>query len=54
MRVDIYGEEVTPTKGAHSRGHDRAAMHMFLRFLGRIRDHATPYRRLLKVAHRVD
>ena len=21
---DIYGEEVTPTKGAHSRGHDRA------------------------------
>ena len=38
---DIYGEEVTPTKGAHSRGHDRAAMHMFLRFFGRNRDPAT-------------
>ena len=32
---------MTPTKGAHSRGHDRAAMHMFLRFLGRNRDPAT-------------
>ncbi len=38
---DIYGEEVTPTKGAHSRGHDRAAMRMFLRFFGRNRDPAT-------------
>ena len=38
---DIYGEEVTPTKGAHSRGHDRAAMRMFLRFFGRSRDPAT-------------
>ena len=39
--LDIYGEEVTPTKGAHSRGHDRAATHMFLRFFGRNRDPAT-------------
>ena len=38
---DIYGEEVTPTKGAHSRGHDRAATHMFLGFFGRNRDPAT-------------
>ncbi len=38
---DIYGEEVTPTKGRHSRGHDRAAMQMFLRFFGRNRDPAT-------------
>ena len=38
---DIYGEEVTPTKGRHSRSHDRAAMHMFLRFFGRNRDPAT-------------
>ncbi len=38
---DIYGEEVTPTKGWHSRGHDRAAMRMFLRFFGRNRDPAT-------------
>ena len=38
---DIYGEEVTPTKGAHSQGHDRTAMHMFLRFFGRNRDPAT-------------
>ena len=38
---DIYGEEVTPTKGAHSRGHDRAAMRMFLQFFGRSRDPAT-------------
>ncbi|MYG32382.1 MAG: AP2 domain-containing protein, partial [Holophagales bacterium] len=27
---DIYGEEVTPTKGRYSRGHDRAATRMFL------------------------
>ena len=38
---DIYGAEVTPTKGAHTRGHDRAATHMFLRFFGRNRDPAT-------------
>ena len=38
---DIYGEEVTPTKGAHTRGHDLAAVHMFLRFFGRNRDPAT-------------
>ena len=38
---DIYGEEVTPTKGRCSRGHDRAATHMFLRFFGRNRDPAT-------------
>ena len=38
---DIYGEEVTPTKGRCSRGHDRAAMRMFLRFFGRNRDPAT-------------
>ena len=38
---DIYGEEVTPTKARHSRTHDRAAMHMFLRFFGRNRDPAT-------------
>ncbi len=38
---EIYGEEVTPTKGAHSRGHDRAAMQMFLRLFGRNRDPAT-------------
>ncbi len=42
---EIYGEEVTPTKGAHSRGHDRASMHMFLRFFGRNRDSATLSRR---------
>ena len=38
---DIYGEEVTPTKARYSRGHDWAAMHMFLRFFGRNRDPAT-------------
>ena len=42
---DIYAEEVTPTKGRHSRGHDRAAMHMFLRLFGRNRDPATLSRR---------
>ena len=31
---DIYAEEVTPTKGEKSRQHDRAAMRMFLDFLG--------------------
>ena len=39
--LDIYGAEVTPTKGRHSRQHDRAAMRMFLGFLGRHRDPAT-------------
>ena len=39
--LDIYGAEVTPTKGAHTRGHDRAATRMFLRFFGRDRDPAT-------------
>ena len=38
---DIYGEEVTPTKGRCSRAHDRAAMNMFLRLFGRNRDPAT-------------
>jgi len=45
MLFEIYGEEVTPTKGAHTRGHDRAAMLMFLRFFGRNRDPATLSRR---------
>ena len=31
---EIYGEEVTPTKGQKSRQHDRAAMRTFLDFLG--------------------
>ena len=31
---EIYGEEVTPTKGEKSRRHDEAAMTMFLDFLG--------------------
>ncbi len=39
--LDIYCEEVTPTKGSHTRGHDRAAMRMFLRFFGQNRDPAT-------------
>ena len=34
---DIYGEEVTPTKGEHTRRHDRAAMAMFLDCFGRDR-----------------
>ena len=38
---DIYGEEVTPTKGRYTQGHDRAAIRMFLRFFGRNRDPAT-------------
>ena len=42
---DIYGEEVTPTKGGQSRRHDRVAMRMFLGFLGRNRDPATLSRR---------
>ena len=31
---DIYGEEVTPTKGETTRRRDRAAMAMFLKFFG--------------------
>ncbi len=38
---EIYGEEVTPTKGGHTRKHDRITMEMFLRFFGRDRDPAT-------------
>ena len=34
---DIYGEEVTPTKGERSRMHDRAATRMFLGCFGRDR-----------------
>ena len=34
---DIYGEEVTPTKGESSQLHNRAAMRMFLGFFGRDR-----------------
>ena len=42
---DIYGEEVTPTKGWKARRHDRAAMGMFLGFFGRDRHPATLSRR---------
>ncbi len=38
---DIYGEEVTPTKGKRTRERDRVAIAMFLRFFGRDRDPAT-------------
>ena len=38
---DIYGEEVTPTKGNHTRLHDRAAMAMFLECFGRDRKPGT-------------
>ena len=38
---DIYGEEVTPTKGEKSRKYDRFATKMFLEFLGRDRTPAT-------------
>ena len=41
MKVDIYGEEVTPTNGEHTRRHDRTTMAMFLDFFGRNRDPAT-------------
>ena len=34
---DIYGEEVTPTKGERSQRYDRVATKTFLRFLGRDR-----------------
>ena len=39
--LDIYGEEVTPTKGEHTQRHDKIAMRMFLRFFGKDRDPAT-------------
>ncbi|MYI66739.1 MAG: tyrosine-type recombinase/integrase [Gemmatimonadetes bacterium] len=38
---DIYGEEVTPTKGKRTRDRDRVATAMFLRFFGRDREPAT-------------
>jgi len=38
---DIYGEEVTPTKGARARRHDRAATHMFVQLFGGNRNPAT-------------
>ena len=38
---DIYGDEVTPTKGKRSQRHDEAAMKMFLRFFGSDRKPAT-------------
>ncbi len=42
---DIYGEEVTPTKGRPSRGRDRAAMALFLDCFGRDRRPETLSRR---------
>ena len=38
---DIYGDEVTPTKGERSQKHDGVAMRMFLKFFGRDRNPAT-------------
>ncbi len=38
---EIYGEEVTPTKGERSQKYDRAALQMFLRFFGKDRRPAT-------------
>ena len=42
---DIYGEEVTPTKGETARMHDRAGTAMFLGFFGRDRRPETLSRR---------
>ena len=42
---DIYGEEVTLTKGKQSRRYDRSTMKMFLGFFGRDRKPATLSRR---------
>ena len=42
---DIYGEEVTPSKGERSQWYDRAAMRMFLECFGRDRKPATLSRR---------
>ena len=41
MSVDIYGEEVTPTKGKRTQTRDRYSTEMFLGFFGRDRDPAT-------------
>ncbi|WP_419165454.1 tyrosine-type recombinase/integrase [Candidatus Palauibacter sp.] len=41
MLFDIYGEEVTPTKGERTQQRDRVATAMFLRFFSRDRDPAT-------------
>jgi len=38
---DIYGEEVTPSKGEGTRRYDRAALEMFGRFFGRDRKPVT-------------
>ena len=38
---DIYGDEVTPTKGERSRRYDEAALKMFLRIFGRDRKAGT-------------
>ena len=38
---EIYGEEVTPTKGGRSQKYDRGALQMFLRFFGKDRRPAT-------------
>ena len=38
---EIYGEEVTPTKGERSQKYDRGALQMFLRFFGTDRRPAT-------------
>ncbi|MCY3706305.1 MAG: site-specific integrase, partial [Gammaproteobacteria bacterium] len=38
---DIYGEEVTPTKGEATQWHDKSAMRMFLGFFGRSRNPST-------------
>ena len=38
---EIYGEEVTPTKGERSQKYDRSALEMFLRFFGKDRRPAT-------------
>ena len=41
LLFDIYGEEVTPTKGKKTRGRDRYSTEMFLGFFGRDRNPAT-------------
>ena len=38
---DIYGEEVTPSKGERARRSDQVATRMFLQFFGGDRDPAT-------------
>ena len=45
MKVDIYGEEVTPSKAETSQRSDRAATKMFPRFFGRDRRPETLSRR---------